>query len=243
MKNTRGFGGLALAASLCLTGCGVSPSAHLLLSGGQKQGAASFGPALVQTSPTYRQATRAYARHDYRAALALIQTLSDQPQIIQDASARAFVDQQARICRHALNPRLSLSPVSYTFLPSPVTARRADCGPRALLLVCQREGVQASLPDLAREAGTTAQGTTLAGLAQAARAHGFRARGVQMNPQALSQLSSPALAWVEANHYVAVLSVNDDRATIDDPNQTKEETISTAELWSRCGGVLLTLSR
>jgi ABC-type bacteriocin/lantibiotic exporter with double-glycine peptidase domain len=123
------------------------------------------------------------------------------------------------------------------------TARQADCGPRALLLLCQRAGVRADLADLRREAGTTAQGTTLAGLAQAARAHGFRAQGVQMNPQALSELSRPALAWVEADHYVAVLSVNGDQATIYDPNQPKEETISTTELWSRCGGVLLTLSR
>lgn len=64
-----------------------------------------------------------------------------------------------------------------------------------------------------------------------------------MNPQALSELSRPALAWVEADHYVAVLSVNGNRATIYDPNQPKEETITTPQLWSRCGGILLTLSR
>jgi len=204
--------------------------------------AALSGTSLAQTNPTYRKASACYARHDFWGALALVRTLSSQPPIRQDAAARAFVEQQARICRHALDPRVSLN-AAKPLPPPPALPRRADCGPRALLLVCHKAGVQASLPELTREAGTTAQGTTLAGLAQAARAHGFRAQGVQMNPQALSELSRPALAWVEEDHYVAVLSVNGDRATIHDPNQSKEETIPTPLLWSRCGGVLLTLSR
>lgn len=236
------FSGLALAALLSLTGC-TSSLSHPPLHGSPAESAALNGALLVQTSPVYQHALDRYARHDYQGAFALIQTLSAQPQISRDAAARAFLGQQARICRHALDPRVSLNPVLDTPHPAAVTARRADCGPRALLLVCKHEGVQANLTALTREAGTTARGTTMAGMAQAARAHGFRAVGVQVDPQALSQLASPALAWVEADHYVAVLSVDHDQAVIHDPNQPKEETISTSELWSRCGGVLLTLSR
>jgi len=237
-----GFGGLALAAWLSLTGCAVSPPSHLPHDH-PAVSAAPAGPLLVQASPIYRQALNRYARHDYQGALAFIHTLSTQPQVSRDAAACAFLGQQSRICRHALDPHVSLNPVSNAPTTTAAAARRADCGPRALLRVCKREGVKANLSDLTREAGTTARGTTMAGLAQAARAHGFQAKGVQMNPQALSRLSSPALAWVEADHYVAVLSVNDDRATLYDPNELKEKTISTSELWSRCGGVLLTLSR
>lgn len=239
LRVLRGF---ACAALLALAGCATTPASHPPVIPARALPSASAGPDLVQSRPEYRQATAAYVRHDFRGALSLINTLSAQPPIRQDAAARAFVEQQARICRHALDPRVSLT-AAQALPPQPALPRRADCGPRALLLVCHKAGVQASLPQLTREAGTTAQGTTLAGLARAARAHGFRAQGVQMNPQALSELSHPALAWVEADHYVAVLSVKGDQATIYDPNQPKEETISTTELWSRCGGVLLTLSR
>ena len=103
--------------------------------------------------------------------------------------------------------------------------------------------MKADLGELCRQAGTPAKGTTMAGLAAAARAHGFVAKGVQVDPQALSQLDRPALAWVEADHYLAVLSVRDGQATIHDPNTNREEVIPARELWSRCGGVLLTLAR
>lgn len=215
------FGGLALAASLCLAGC-AEPSALPPQSHAPIGVAALSGPSLAQTNPTYRKASECYARHDYRGALALVHAVSAQPQISRDAAASAFLEQQARICRHALDPKVSLNPPPTAPARRAATARQADCGPRALLLLCQRAGVRTNLADLRREAGTTNQGTTLAGLARAAQAHGFRAQGVLMNPQALSELSRPALAWVEADHYVAVLSVNGDRATIHDPNQRRK---------------------
>jgi len=236
------FGSLALVASLCLAGCGVPPA--LPPQSHAPVGAATpSGPSLAQTNPTYHKASECYARRDYRGALTLVRVVSAQPQISRDAAACAFLEQQARICRHALDPKVSLNPPPTAPARMAATARLADCGPRALLLLCQRAGVRTNLTDLRRESGTTNQGTTMAGLARAAQAHGFRAQGVQVNPQALSELSRPALAWVEADHYVAVLSVNGDQATIHDPDQPKEETIPTPLLWSRCGGVLLTLSR
>jgi ABC-type bacteriocin/lantibiotic exporter with double-glycine peptidase domain len=60
---------------------------------------------------------------------------------------------------------------------------------------------------------------------------------------ALEQLSPPAIVWVDGNHYVALLSVTGERATIHDPNQPTEEVIPIQELLQRSGGVLLTLSR
>lgn len=64
-----------------------------------------------------------------------------------------------------------------------------------------------------------------------------------MDRAALSQLSSPAIAWVDGDHYVAVLSVKGETAIIHDPNQSNEEKITTDELLRRSGGVLLLLSR
>ncbi len=229
-------------ALLVLAGCANIPNIPLSVNSKHTTLPASAGPSLVQSCPEYQKATAAYARHDFQGALSLIDALALRPDLRRDAGAAQYLEQQRRICRHALDPHVPLNSPVHSPARIAATARVADCGPRALLLLCQRAGIRTTLADLRREAGTTAQGTTMAGLARAARTHGFRAEGVQVNAQALSQLSRPALAWVEADHYVAVLSVSGDQATIHDPNQPKEEIIPTPQLWSRCGGVLLTLA-
>jgi len=99
------------------------------------------------------------------------------------------------------------------------------------------------LSNLRQQAGTTGKGTTLTGLAHAAKYMGFKTEGVQVDRMALSSLRSQAIAWVDGDHYVAMLSVNRDHATIHDPNYANEEVISTGELLRRSGGVLLLLSR
>ena len=146
----------------------------------------------------------------------------------------------------ALPPVLKPSPspaVSAARVAAAPAAASADCGPRAMLLACQTLGRPATLEDLRRQAGTTSSGTSLQGLAQAAQAHGLKARGVQMDLPALEQLSQPAIVWMDGNHYVALLSVKGDGATIHDPNQPNEEVLPVNTLLQRSGGVLLTLSR
>lgn len=101
----------------------------------------------------------------------------------------------------------------------------------------------ASLPALTRVAGTTPEGTTLAGLQKAAASLGLVAAGVQMDKDALANLSRPALAWVDGNHYLTVLRVKGDTATIHDPNQPQKEEVPLSDLLGRSGGVLLTLQR
>jgi ABC-type bacteriocin/lantibiotic exporter with double-glycine peptidase domain len=103
--------------------------------------------------------------------------------------------------------------------------------------------VPATLQELTRAAGTTPQGTTLAGLARAAKRHGLKASGVQMDLPALANLSSPAIAWMDGSHYVAVLRVNGDTATIHDPNKPGKEDLPLRDLLGRSGGILLTLQR
>ena len=64
-----------------------------------------------------------------------------------------------------------------------------------------------------------------------------------MDLPALERLSQPAIVWVDGNHYVALLSVEGQQATIHDPNQPNEEVLPVNKLLQRSGGVLLTLSR
>jgi ABC-type bacteriocin/lantibiotic exporter with double-glycine peptidase domain len=138
------------------------------------------------------------------------------------------------------------APVAASAVPAR-TAPDADCGPRALLLLCQKLGVKTSLATLQQTAGTTAQGTTLAGLQQAAQKLGLQAEGVQVSRDALPDTALPAIAWMNRDHYVALLALSGSgesaTATIHDPNKAGEETLSQEQLLQRCGGYLLLVHR
>jgi len=117
------------------------------------------------------------------------------------------------------------------------------CGPRALLLICQQEKIHAQFDDLYSKAHTNAHGTTLAGLANAARSVGLKATGVKMDYEAIVSLKEPAIAWVDGNHYIVVVSVSGSNACIHDPNKLRKENISVGALSKRSHGIFLLLTR
>jgi hypothetical protein len=123
-----------------------------------------------------------------------------------------------------------------------LSVRAADCGPRALAVVLEARGRQVEVSWLARVAGTNRFGTTLAGLERAAAAAGLRAEAVQMDFPALTKMEGMGIAWVDGDHYVAVLSVRGDEAIIRDPNHSQDERIETEQLLRRSGGIVLTLA-
>ncbi len=118
-------------------------------------------------------------------------------------------------------------------------ASRADCGPAALLAVCQRLGVTATKEELSRLAGTDATGTTMAGLAKAAKAKGLKTEGLWVDETAFQHTRLPALAWVNGNHWVAVFEVNRGQVTLFDPAKEKEETVGLPDFQQRWDGHLL----
>lgn len=249
---------VSVLGAVLLAACGCSynaPSVKTLSveAGAGPPSAASVqgdrSPRAVQSTPQYRQAVRFFAHRDYAHALAAVDRLLAEPQVAQDPVGSRFLRAQQAICRHALSPRAPYPVARHPQdTPSPRPASlaeptaRADCGPRALLLACQALGTPATLDELRRQAGTTAAGTSLRGLAQAAKDHGLRATGVQVDLPALEQAATPAIAWVDGNHYVALLSVEGRQATVHDPNHPQKEVLSTRALLQRSGGVLLTLS-
>jgi ABC-type bacteriocin/lantibiotic exporter with double-glycine peptidase domain len=122
-------------------------------------------------------------------------------------------------------------------------AETADCGPRALLIVCYHLGIPARIEILRKYAGTTARGTTLLGLQKAAEAYGLHATGVQVTGAAISQVTGPAVAWFDGDHYVALLATHGGQAIIHDPNKRREEVISTDDLLRRSDGYMLLIGR
>jgi hypothetical protein len=212
---------------------------------------AAVSAPTVQNLPAYRQAAALYAKHDVKDALAQIDALLAAPNLT--AADRAFLVRQRGICVGGpLSPPPPL-PLSAGKGGAGVARRRvltpeqADCGPRALLLVCRQMHVAASLAGLRKAAGTTGNGTTLEGLIKAAQSVGLHAEGVQMDRDALANVTGPAIAWDSGDHYVAVLKVDGDTATIHDPNKAAPEDISLAKgpggLLERSGGILLLLTR
>ena len=215
--------------------------------------------ATVQSLPLYQQAQQACKVGQFHHAAELLAQLSASASL--SAEQRAFVQEQRSLCLHDAGlpveerkeeekKRRREEPT--TSHQSPITnhqspATNADCGPRALLLACERLGVKASLAQLREGAGTTAGGTSLEGLATAAKRMGLKAEGVQVSRDALPDIDMPALAYVNGNHFVAVLSVQgrgeNGTARIHDPNKAEEETVSQERLLRLCSGYLLLVSR
>lgn len=209
--------------------------------------------ARVRAHPLYQDAVQACQDKQYKHASDLLQHLASQPSF--NAQEAAFVQQQRIIClqdahlpvpsavRRAAS-KSSPAPASFPHnARSAASAEQADCGPRALLLLCQREGIRANLPQLRQLAGTTQEGTSLAGLEKAAKSVGLKAEGVQVSREALGDVDMPALAYVNGNHFITVLSVQgrgeDATATVHDPNNAQEQTIPQERLLRLCSGYLL----
>jgi hypothetical protein len=206
--------------------------------------------SLVQSLPLYQQAEAACQQQQFHKAARLLSRLAASPGL--SADALTFLHEQRAICLRDAGEKVPPS-VAVVPPPAPVpppvssSSVSADCGPRALALVCQRLGVSASVARLRQAAGTTEQGTSMAGLAKAARAVGLKAEGVQVSREGLGHVELPALAWVNSSHYLVVWSVQGDAeqgtATIRDPNQVQEETIPREKLLQLCGGYLLLVHR
>jgi hypothetical protein len=196
----------------------------------------------VQSSSLYQQARQECKHGRYRQAADLLQTLARTPRLAPEAVA--FCNTQRQICLQDAGLPVA-APTSTS--PPVRSPANADCGPRALLIVCQHLGIKTNLQTLRTTAGTTAEGTTLAGLQQAAQKLGLKAEGVQVSREALPDVSPPAIAWDQRRHFIVLLALSGSGesgiATLHDPNRPAEEKISQESLLQRCGGVLLLVHR
>lgn len=245
--------GLTLALLFVSAGCATRTPAvsEAGQKGGMRSRVAVMGGGSIVQSAAYQSAAADFTNHRVAAALAKVETLLGRSDLSE--TDRAFLLHQQAICRATLSGKpmvAAAAPVAAPVRAAALTAAQADCGPRALLIACQEMHVPASLPALRQAAGTTGDGTNLAGLIRAAQSVGVKAEGVQMDGASLSNLNldnAPALAWVDGNHFITVLSIHGDSATIRDPNQSGDEDISLRTgptgLLARSGGILLLLSR
>jgi len=95
---------------------------------------------------------------------------------------------------------------------------QAMCGPECLARVCGHHGIKTTPKEIARLAGTTAEGTTMLGLAQAAETKGLQAKGMLLGWQELREIPKPSILWTPARHYLVLEAVEGEYATLFDPN-------------------------
>jgi hypothetical protein len=91
------------------------------------------------------------------------------------------------------------------------------CGPAAMRVVLAFYDIETTEDEVAKIAGTDLSGTTLYGLQQAARAYGLDAIGERWNWTRLLNEEHPVIAYVDNNHYVVVLGIEDGYVNLLDP--------------------------
>lgn len=79
------------------------------------------------------------------------------------------------------------------------------CGPRSLWVAAARVGVSLDVDSLVADSETSlVYGTTILGLKRAAEKHGLTAEGYKLNWQQLKILNSPAILFVNGDHFFTV---------------------------------------
>jgi hypothetical protein len=201
----------------------------------------------VSRIPEFRKAEDEFTAGHFAQAASLMERV-ERNNSLSTAELRWLREQRNVCLKRAGRPAVELpAEVRPAAFSGARTVRQADCGPRALAIAAARMGVRAPLERLTKLAGTTRFGTTMEGLAGAAKAIGLRAEGVQVDRQGLADLGTPAIAWMDRNHYAAVLSVKGDpedgTAMVHDPNRREPQEVPQAQLMAESGGYLLELRR
>lgn len=203
----------------------------------------------LRTSVAYRAAERLARAGKSADAKEALRWLLDRPN--QTDAEREFLRRQiALLDTKPANPAnsktASRAPVPGSVAPASVDS---NCGPRALVLAAKRLGIDADVESLTKAAKTDASGTSLQGIIDAARSIGLVAVGQQVDRDALRSLPTPAVAWVDGDHFVAVLAAGSDfftgksTATIHDPRENAPRKLALDELLARSGVVVVTLRR
>jgi Peptidase C39 family len=189
----------------------------------------------IRSTPEYKNAIVAFSSGKKADAKRNLFLLSQKPGLSE--LDKQFLDRQITLCDSEKlpdAPQMKLATVPLAVV---------DCGPQALKIAADMLGVSADIANLRKSAGTSRDGTSLDGLEKAAKSIGLRSESLQVDKDALAQISTPAVAWLDGNHFVTLLGVSRDSATLHDPNEGKEKEMPLLELLSRSGGIVLTLKK
>ena len=248
----RLIGGTTVAAGL-LVGIVALTAPHAL---GRRRYTPKPADAQAPSDPRYRSALKAGLAGDLihgeaamlrlasaergtsTAAWALYQAgVAERAQHHAAAGEALFARLRREYPGHLLALRTASSPA-----PPPARPRAAlaDCGPRALLTLCRQAKIPATLAELRKRCGTTADGTTLEGLAKAAKEKGLRVEALQVDDWFLRRHRPSGIGWTDGDHYVAFTPGRSaGEVSLFDPNERVAHPATVEELIRRSQGIVL----
>ncbi len=191
---------------------------------------------LIRSTVEYKNAKLAFSKGERADAKRYLLMLSRNPEITD--IDKQFIERQIALCETGTK-----LPEARPAKSAPIPVALVECGPKALKIAADQLGVPANVEELRKKAGTTREGTSLEGLERAAKSVGLKAESLQVDKDALAQIQTPAVAWLDGNHFVALLGVSRNSATLHDPNDGKQKEMPLLELLSRSGGIVLTLKK
>lgn len=229
----------------CLNGCS-RPLGHYSQPSIQIRAFENPAISTIQNSGEYKLAANLCQKKKYVQAISVLSKLSHkyilpvQTQFITSqivvCKSHISVNNYNIVQQHAKIPRFSSV--------SPSRSNIDNCGPRALEIICHTQHIKATTSELEMRAHDIAGlGTSMAGLAAAAKSVGFLTEGVQVSRKEIKILPTPAIAWVNGNHYDAVLVIRANTAIIWDPNESHSASISLERLLRMSSGYFLLLKR
>ncbi len=121
-----------------------------------------------------------------------------------------------------------------------------DCGAACLASVAAHYNLKLPISKIRQWAGTDKKGTNAWGVIKAAEKMGMTAKGVKANPEALSEIPTPAIAHIivkeKLQHYVVIFKVTPNYVEVMDPGTGKLEKKSIELFIKEWTGVLILLS-
>jgi len=121
----------------------------------------------------------------------------------------------------------------------------STCGPRSLLIICERMGVKSSFEELAALSNfEPGKGTSMWGLYQAALKKGLNPKGIRVKDKdLLKTLPLPAIAYVGGNHFIVVEKVTENGVIISDPADKYANYLTMQEFYRIWNGEILIFKR
>jgi ATP-binding cassette subfamily B protein len=92
-----------------------------------------------------------------------------------------------------------------------------DCGPTCLKIIAKYYGKNLNIQQLRSLSETTREGSNLLNLSEAAEQIGFRTLGVKLSFEKVNEAPLPCLLHWNANHYVVLYKIKNDRIFVSDP--------------------------
>ena len=96
-------------------------------------------------------------------------------------------------------------------------SRRNSCGPAALAMLLSARGIFVSADELERRMQPGPRGVSLATIVTTARAYGVPLDSWRLRFDALDTLTTPAILWIDGDHFVMFDSLTSAGAYLQDP--------------------------